>query len=340
MLLTRVELSLKHGLCLACILLLGACATVPEPPAWAFDTEAAYPPEKYLAQRGHGADRQKAELSALEALSRYFVTEVRSATSAAESYTEKDGAVSRSLSVDEQIFVQSQTKLFAVRYAEAWQNPGAGEWETLAYIDRAEAWSLYEPGLRQKAEPFESAYRAAEAAGEALKQLYLYTRCRGPAVELPPLLEFAQILYPSGAARYAGLRQAVADLPQRIDASRSGTRIYIDCPMDFEGALSGSLARAFGEAGLTVEKDKDTASVVCSVEVQENEQKQQEAVFYRPALTLTLKGKTGTLFTWNTGAERAGGFNPGVAKRRAYAGLAQKIEESFTLDFEKRMNSF
>jgi hypothetical protein len=110
--------------------------------------------------------------------------------------------------------------------------------------------------------------------------------------------------------------------------------------VDFEGALSGALGRAFGKAGLTLEKNKTTASVVCAVEVQENIQKQQETVFYRPALTITLKGKTETLFTWNTSAERVGGFNPDVAKRRAYAGLAQKIEESFMLEFEKRMNSF
>jgi hypothetical protein len=325
---------------LACILLLCACATTKQPPAWAFDAEAAYPPDKYIAQKGRGADRQKAELSALEALSRYFVTEVRSATSAAGSYREKDGDVSRGISVDEQVFVRSQTKLFAVRYAEAWRNPSLGEWETLAYIDRAEAWGLYEPGLRQKAGPFESAYGAAQAEAEPLKRLYLYSRCRLMAAELPALLEFAQILYPPGATRYSGMGKAAADLAQKIDEARGAARVYIDCPVDFEGALSGALGRAFGEAGLTLEKDKARAAVVCAVEVQGNAQKQQEAVFYRPALTVTLKGKTETLFTWNTAADRAGGFNPDVAKRRAYAGLAQKIGESFTREFEKQMNSF
>jgi hypothetical protein len=321
--------------------LLFSCATAPEPPpAWAFDAEAAWPTDKYIAQKGHGEDRQKAELSALEALSRYFVTEVHSATRAAASYTETGGDVSRGISVDEQVFVQSQTKLFAVRYAEAWHNPAAGEWEALAYIERAEAWALYEPGLRQKAGQFESAWGAAETETESLKQLYLYSRCRVMAEGLPALLEFAQILYPQGAARYSGLGQALAGLPQKIETARSEARIYIDCPGEFEGMLSGALGRAFGEAGRTLEKDKTLASVVCAVDVEENAQKQRDAVFYRPALTLRLQGKTETLLSWNTTAGRAGGFKPDVAKRRAWAGLVQKIEESFPLEFEKRMNSF
>jgi hypothetical protein len=323
---------------LACILLLCVCATAPEPPAWAFDTEAAWPQEKYIAQKGRGSDRQRAELSALENLSRYFVTEVRSATSAAGTYTEKDGVSSRSLSVDEQVFVQSQTKLFAVRYTEAWR-PSPEEWETLAYIDRAEAWGLYEPGLRQKAEAFESAFRAAGAEKEPVKQLYLYSHCRSLSAELPPLLNFAEILYPPGAARYSGVGETIAGLSQKTDKARGTARIYIDCPVDFEGALSGALARAFEKAGLTPERDRASASAVCVLEVQENAQKQGEVVFYRPALTVTLEGKTGTLFTWNAAAERAGAFNAEVAKRRAYAGLVQKIDESFTAEFEKRMNS-
>jgi hypothetical protein len=304
------------------------------------DAEAAYPSEKYLAQKGHGPDREKAELSALEALSRYFVSEVRSATSAARSYTEKDGDVSRSMNVDERVFVQSQTRLFAVRYAGAWRNPAAEEWEALAYIDRAEAWALYEPGLRQKAGLFESAYRAAEAESEALKGLYLYSRCRSLGAELSPLLDFAQILYPKEAARYSGLRRAIANLPQKIDAARGGTRIYLDCPVDFEGALSGSLGRAFGEAGLTIEDDRTAAPVVCAVEVGENAETRELGTFYRPAVKVMLKGKAETLFTWIAAAGRVGARNPDIAKRRAYAALVQKIQESFIADFEKRMNDF
>jgi hypothetical protein len=135
---------LNVKLLLACTLLLWACATgtkpgtddtkLPreQPPAWAFDAEAAYPPEKYIAPKGRGPDRQKAELFALEALSRCFVSKVRSSTSAARSYTETGGNASRSLTVDEQVFVQSRTKLFAVRCAEARHNPAAKEWESLA----------------------------------------------------------------------------------------------------------------------------------------------------------------------------------------------------------------
>jgi hypothetical protein len=74
--------------------------------------------------------------------------------------------------------------------------------------------------------------------------------------------------------------------------------------------------------------------------VEENAQKQGEAVFYRPGVKVRLKGAAETLFSWSAAAGRAGGFNPDVARRRAYTGLAQKIQESFTPEFERRMNNF
>jgi hypothetical protein len=236
--------------------------------------------------------------------------------------------------------VQSQTQLFAVRYTEAWYNGRASEWEVLAYIDRAEAWAIYEPALRQKAQTFRNLYRAAEADGEPIKQFYLYQAARGSMPELERLLGFARVLHPRKAAAFSDVSEAAAALAQKTAAARTGTRIYIDCPADSEAAVYSALARAFGGLGFTAEQDKEAASAVCEAAVNENAQKLEAGTFYTPGITVTLRGKSGTFFTWSAAAQRAGAFNPDIARRRAYAALAQRIDETFAGEFTRVMSNF
>jgi hypothetical protein len=304
------------------------------------DAETVYPPEDYIARPGRGSNRQQAELSGIQAISRWFASEVKSSVSAQRQYSEQDGEVSQSTRIDEQVFVQSQTQLFAVRYTEAWYNDRAAEWEVLAYIDRAEAWAIYEPALRQKADAFRSLYRAAETDAQPIQQFYLYQAARGAAPELERLLDFARVLRPAGAAAFSDVEEAFAALAQKTAAARTGTRIYIDCPVDSEGAVYSALARAFGGLGFTVEQNKEAASAVCGVTVNENTQKLEAGTFYTPEITLNLTGKTGPLFTWSAAAQRAGAFNPDIARRRAYAALVREIEKSLAGEFTRAMSNF
>ncbi|MDR1932925.1 MAG: LPP20 family lipoprotein, partial [Spirochaetales bacterium] len=310
-----------------------------QPPLWARDAEAVYPAERYIAQKGYGPSREQAEASGLEAISRYFASEVKSTASSSLSYTERDGAVSQSRQVDESVFIQTQTRLFAVRYTEAWHNRVRGEWETLAYIDRAEAWAMYEPGLRQKADAFRAVYGAAETA-EALKAFYLYSAARNLAADIPPLLDFAQILHLNEAARFGDVRNAIAALPQKIDAARTETVVYLECPRDSGAAVYSAFAQAFSAGGFATGRDKKTASAVCAVTVEENIQKLEAGTFYYPSVTASLADKTGVLFTYSFTLGRTGAFNPDVAKQRAYAAIAQEIQNSFLKELNKKMNDF
>ncbi|MDR1129035.1 MAG: hypothetical protein LBL20_06965 [Treponema sp.] len=306
---------------------LSCASSPPQPPAWVLDAEVVYPAEAYIAQPGRGSDRRMAELAGIQAISRWFASEVKSSVSAGRSYSEQDGAASQSTQVDEQVFVQSQTQLFAVRYTEAWYNERASEGEVLAYIDRAEAWAIYEPALRQKADAFRSLYRAAEADAESIKQFYLYQAARAIAPELEQMLGFASVLYPGRAAAFHGVRDTIAELPQKTDSARTNADIYIDCPADQERTLYAALARVFGGLGFPIRQDSEAASAVCATRINENMQQLEAGTFYAPGITLSLTGKTGPLFTWNAAAQRTGAFNTEIARNRAYAALAREIEK-------------
>jgi hypothetical protein len=74
-------------------------------------------------------------------MSACFQTRVSSRTNLAESYIGPDGVVSQSVQPEQPPLVQTETKLFAARYADLRQNSAAGLWEAAACVDRAAAFS-------------------------------------------------------------------------------------------------------------------------------------------------------------------------------------------------------
>jgi hypothetical protein len=318
---------------------VSSCATPPERPAWAVDADTAYPPEKYIAQKDYGGDRQKAELSGLEALSRYFVSEVQSTTRGEMSYTGRDGVSSQTAQFDERVFVQSQTKLFAVRYTDPYQNPHTGGWETLAYIDRNEAWNIYEPVLRQGAESFLSLYRAAEAESESFRQVFLYGAAHRAALEFVSdfsrELSFARILNPAAAEQFDGVLTAAASIPQKMSSAKSRSTIFIQCTGDSDGMIYTAVSKALGAQGFPVTTNRTAAAIMCEVNISENKQTLPAGTFYTPSVNIVLNGRTQSLFSFSASAnERIGANNPDVARQRAYTAIAYKLGETFRVDVE------
>jgi hypothetical protein len=243
------------------------------------------------------------------------------------------------MSFDEQVFVQSQTKLFAVRYTDPYQNPQTGEWETLAYIDRAEAWTIYEPVLRQEAEPFLSLYRTAEAESESVRQISLYGAAHKAALEFVPdfsrELSFARILKPKAAEQFDGVITAAASVPQKISGARSRSTIFIQCNSDSDGMIYTAVSKALSAQGFPVTTNRDTAAVLCEVNISENRQTLPAGTFYTTGVNIVLNGKTQALYSFSASVdERIGANSPDVARRRAYSAIAYKLGETFKMDFE------
>jgi hypothetical protein len=123
-----------------------SCATAPVPD-WAASPSAirtVYPDSSFLAQRGRGATREAAELAAAAEIARFFNSQISAQSGVRMSINQQNGESTESLQTFDEAFVQSQIDLFGIRYAQdAFYNKG--EWQTVAYIDRNEAWAVYEP---------------------------------------------------------------------------------------------------------------------------------------------------------------------------------------------------
>jgi hypothetical protein len=325
--------------CLWAVLLFAACAGTPPPvlaPAWARSLEAVYPRAAYIAQRGEGATRQEAELAALNAVSFYFESEITAEESGRRSWSERDGIATTESRTETATLVRSQTRLTAVRYAEdAWFNPAAGVWETAAFIDRAEAWAVYEPQAVRIRDGFLKLAAAAEAEDAPFSRALRFGAAAvyAEGAEFAAVRGFAQILHPNRARPLFAEADAVrAALPEKIYSARQRATVFIDCPADFDGMVYRAALAAFGAAGFPVERNRSVASAVCLIRVDEGAQKLDSGTFFNPSLTGTITGGAGggAVFSFSATAPRQGTINPEVGRRRAYTALAAALGDAFS----------
>jgi hypothetical protein len=296
-------------------------------------TEAAYPRNEYVTGRGEGSGKEAAELNALAELSRYFVREVSGQQSRRISWTERDGVSASESRTEENILVESHTRLAAVRYAEdPWYDQAKKVWVTVAYINRNEGWTVYEPSAKKAADTFLTLVKAADEETEPFNAVLRYGAAAvyADSAEFNAARDFAQVLHPAKAGElFSETDAAFSALLEKQITAREKARVYVECLVDHDRIVYQAMVKALAASGFATENSKTVASALCVVRVEEGVQRQDSGVSYYPALDGTISGKRGALFTFKIEAGRQGAVNPDVAKRRAYTALAAALEAAF-----------
>jgi hypothetical protein len=314
-----------------------SCATVPVPD-WAASLNAirtVYPDSDFIAQRGRGATREAAEVAAAAEIARFFTSQISVNSGYRLSINQQNGEATESSQTTNEAFVQSQIALFGIRYAEdAFYNAAEKQWQTVAYINRDEAWAVYEPRFKRQADAFQALYAAAEQERGPFRKVLRFGAAAayargGDFVEAEA---FGQILHPQRMnASFGGIRAEIAAIPQRIDDAKRNAGVFIDCPGDFESLVANAFSQALSAEGFPVAKNRNGADVVCAVTIDEGRQQRELGVFYYPSLQAVFTDASGALFTFNAAADRASAVTPDVAKRRAYTALAEQVAGSFSI---------
>ncbi|MDR1786777.1 MAG: hypothetical protein LBR23_10015 [Spirochaetaceae bacterium] len=339
---------------LFCAALLASCASAPSvpgpeqdapPPEWFLDVGAVYPREKFLAEKGRGASAGEAEIAGSRAIARYISSQIN--TELRETSVAASGRATETTLTDT-TFIQSQMELFALHYAKAWFNKAENVWETIAYIERDEAWEMYEPKVREEISVFLNLYDTAVQESDPLKRFALFSGARNYyELNAASVRKFAERLHPRNAAEsFAEIQAALSELPGKTDEARAQAVIFIDCANDYETRVTQALEKCLNDEGFRVAKNRDAAAGLLTVTVSENETEQAQgnnAVFYVfvPSLQAVLSSSGGVIFSYTSPpVERATAMNRDVGKRRAYTALAQKVRDSFPAEFREGLASF
>ena len=320
---------MKNIIFILSALLLLSCATTPKTPAWDMSPSAmaqAYPDSRYIAQRGIGTDKASAEADAVAAIARYFNTQV------SYQFEERMRAQNDITQTDSksEIIISSYINLFGIRYAhDAYMKDK--QWVTVAYINRNEAWQVYQPRFKQLTDAFILLTNEAENETDPFRKALRLFTAQGyvRTADFQNSEIFGQVLHPIRMnSEFANLRSTVSRLPQLLDNARRSATIYIECVDDFESMISNAFTQKFTAMCFPVSNSKSTASAVCSITISEGMQTRDMGVFYHPSLQAVISNNAGVLWTFNIVGERASAVTPDVAKRRAFQGMVEQIRMS------------
>jgi hypothetical protein len=327
---------------LLCAALSISCATTPAaPPEWAlYGVDAAWPREAYIAATGCGGTTKQAEQDAYAALSFYFIAVVSSRSYSHETWTSDAAHYAKYKSSDSETFVHSTINLFALRRSSLWYDPYEKTYYTVAYIDRAEAWAIFEPRVRKEADEFRALWRIAESESAALKSYFDYKRTLEYTrrTEFANTMNFGDVLYPQKMnALISDMRENTAQLSSKLNEARSMAKIFINCPLDFESSITAALAKLFSGEGLPVTTDKSNAAAICTVTVEEGFWRSEGVGdFYYPKIGVIITDISGNaLFSYSASAGKQAAMNAEVAKRRAYSALAAALENNFSVELNR-----
>lgn len=282
----------------------------------------------YIAQRGFGESEQIAKQNALAEISKFFQMSI---SVEANEKTKVTDAGSRS-ELSENIFVNSQTELFAVHYTKAKYNKKQKLYELAAYIDRNEAWQIYEPKLESAVKPFEKLYQYAESQNENILKITGFSKALENANqnELEKKLDFAVILYPDSYDLYETTRNHLSEIEPLVKKICKRTFVNVVCENDFEGRVQKGTEEIFSKIGIGTSKN---AEYEFAVKVLENESKLPAGFFFTPSFTLEITKNGNVLFSSSGQLKKIGAKDETIAKQRAYSAVANAVAEILEKEF-------
>jgi hypothetical protein len=212
----------------------------------------------------------------------------------------------------------------------------------VGYIEREEAWTIYEPEAKKVSDALLALNAAAENDPEPFSRALRYEAAAAyiERDEYKGARDFSQKIHPVNAnALFGDADSVAAAMTEKMYSARKEASVFIECSSDSDGILYQAAVEAFSAEGFPVERSRDAASAVCAIQVDEGVQKADSGVMYYPALTGTVNGKKSAVFSFSATAARQGALNPDLARRRAYTALAAALKEGFGAELNKKRSS-
>lgn len=293
------------------------------------DTFASYlKNEAYIASVGRGETASGAEQNALEGISKYFSMHINVTS---EEQTVSDNSGTNSILTDTS-FITSETNLFAVHYETPRYDKSQKLYETVAWIDREEAWTIYEPQLTSVTVSFEKLFDSASTENDSLRKAVSYASAQKYAEQndMERKLTFAAILYPASTGLYSRPTELMSEIPSLIASLLAQISVSIECSSDSDDCIKNAALLSLQKFQLSSTVSKEEDQYVCSIKIEENRQNLTAGTFYVSSYTVSFINKGIAVLSCVGKIKKVGARSPGVAHVRAYKELASAVSNDIT----------
>ena len=320
------------------VIISALSAKAPVEPDWVQNYRTVYPDSEYLAQRGSGKKGEQAKTDALAQLASYMQTSVNANFSTRYEATEEDEKVSEKTSIVNEINVSSNIALFGVEFTEPYYSKSEKKWYCLAYINRENAWNLYEAEVSKEKNIFLSFYNKAMQENEPVKRIKLLSDTLEAGDDFSNKLLLANILSKKLTRNAFGdEEELLSSIPSQIKQIQLANPVFIKVNEDNAGVIEAAVRKAFSNLGFITTTDAKNAGYTAKADINYNKAAGTNMVVLNPFMTLSLSGKNGSIYAFNAESERVVAPNDAAAKKIAAKNIAEKINQNLEDDVKKSL---
>ena len=313
-------------------------AKAPVEPDWVQNYRTIYPDSEYLVQRGSAKKAEEAKTDALAQLAYYMQTSVDANLTTRFEASVDDKKASEKTNIVNEINVSSNLPLFGVEYTEPYQNKKEKKWYCLAYINREYAWSIYEAEVSKEKNVFLSIYNRAIQENEPVKKIKLLGDALVAGEEFSKKLLLANILSKVlTQSAFGHEEELLSSIPGQVKQIQLSNPVYIIVNDDNAGVIEASVRKAFSNLGFITTTEEKNAGYTARADVNYNKAAGTNMVVLNPFMTLSLIGKSGSIYAFNAESERVVAPNDAAAKKIAAKNIAEKINQTLEADVKKNL---
>lgn len=302
------------------------CFAKPAPePEWFRNYKKVYPNLEYIAQRGSGKTAEDAKTDAASQLARYFQSTVSANLSTTMSSITSGTNIEEETRVVDEVNVTSEVEFIGLEFTESWYYKPEKKWYAVAYINRDDAWVQYRPKIEAEKARFYGFYKKAEKETDSFTKISLYRSAWKASGDFLEKLEYGRIINPKEEEKYSQDRNAVSDLPSKIETEQKNLTLEVYIYGDYANIIETAAKNAFSRNGFVAGiKGNYVADVVVN-----SNPSGSDPVAIVPAVTVTIKNRNGkAIYSYETNlTEKTVAYSLENAQKKAFPKLAEKINE-------------
>ena len=318
-----------------------SCASTPkkEVPLWTEEAtiEEAFPSATYVARIGRGETADAARNFADAELTRHFEHSVKSSSAAKKVMSNSSGTTKTDERVLEQeVFVSSSMELFALHHTDYWFDAKTKRYVVCSYIERAEAWQIFESKVQQAQKEFFAKYNLCGKEKSSLSKMQLLSECIPVAEKYLDVLDFAHTLSPEGEKKYLADRETIAGISAQISDLKKHIVLRVSVSGDKDKRVERLVSQIISENGFSISA---SGSDTVNVNVQQNKvfhgSGDSGTITAEPGVTIVLSSNGKNLFSYNKTLSRVTGFTQAEAfvDNKIYSAIETELKSSFAEEF-------
>ena len=216
------------------------------------ETSDVYPKERFLSSVGIGKTPEIAKNNADAELSSYFSVFVKSNSFFKENFSTANDEISSQKEFVKTVFLNSETKLFALKHSDVYFDRDSQNYVVYAYINREDALIFVEPKIQEKAACIDSFFQKAKSENENFYKIIFLNKVLNESQDFYDLYYFLLGINSEKAKEYFFITEEIKKSIKQIFELKQKSKIFIKADVDVEDRIKTKLAEIFSKEGFLV----------------------------------------------------------------------------------------